>query len=55
LESDPGVFLCKLAKGIIAIDTHVDNGTGICLSEEEEDELKASIQEFYKIKEKYNQ
>src|SRR5882672_648010 len=51
LESDPVVFLKKSAKGIIAIDMHVDDGTRICLSEEELD-LKAGIQEFYKIKEK---
>jgi len=30
---------------------HVDDGTGTCLSEEELD-LKAGIQKFYKIKEK---
>ena len=41
-----------MAKGITAIDTHVDDGTGICSSEEEELELKAGIQKFYKIKEK---
>jgi len=35
----------------MAIDVHVDDATGICLSEEELD-LKASIQKFYKIKEK---
>ena len=52
LESDPGVFLCKSAKGIIAIDTHVDDVTGICSSEEEELDLKAGIQKYYKIKEK---
>src|SRR5882724_1070542 len=52
LESDPGVFLRKSAKGIIAIDTHVDDGTGICSSEEEELDLKHGIQNFYKIKEK---
>ena len=34
------------------IDTHVDNGMGICLSEEVELSLKVSIQKFYKIKEK---
>jgi len=51
LESNPGVFLRKSKKGIIAIDTHVDDGTGICSSEEELD-LKTGIQKFYKIKEK---
>ena len=39
LGSDSGVFLHKSAKGITAIDTHVDDGTGICSSEEEELEL----------------
>src|SRR5882724_2982693 len=52
LESNPGVFLCKMAKGIIFIDMHVDDSTGICLSKEEELYLKTGIQEFYKIKEK---
>jgi len=52
LESDPGVFLCKSNKGIIAINMHIDDGTGICSSKEEELELKAGIQKFYKIKEK---
>ena len=52
LESNPGVFLHKSGKGIIAIDTHIDNGTGICLSEEEELDLKTGIQKFYKLKEK---
>src|SRR6266481_8827142 len=52
LGSDSGVFLCKSAKGITAIDTHIDDGMGICSSEEEELELKAGIQKFYKIKEK---
>ena len=42
----------KSLKGITAIDTHVDDGTGICSSEEEELKLKADIQRFYKIKEK---
>ena len=50
LESNPGVFLHKSGKGIIAIDTHIDNGTGICLSEEEELDLKTGIQKFYKLK-----
>ena len=52
LESDPGVFLRKSSKGITAIDTHVDDGTRICSSEEEETNLKAGIQKFYKLKEK---
>ena len=52
LGSDTGVFLCKTAMGITAIDTHVDDGMGICSSEEEELSLKADIQKFYNIKEK---
>src|SRR5882724_5190874 len=52
LESDPGVFLHKSSKGITAIDTHVNDGTGIFSSEEEETNLKAGIQKFYKLKEK---
>ena len=36
----------------MAMDTHVDDGTGICLSEGEDSKLKDSIQKFYKIKEK---
>ena len=52
LGSDTGVFLCKSSIGITAIDTHVDDGTGICSSEEEELSLKTGIQKFYKIKEK---
>jgi len=31
---------------------HMDNGTGICLSKEEESRLKAGIQKIYKIEEK---
>jgi len=31
---------------------HVDDGTGIFLSKEEELDLKAGIQKFYKLKEK---
>ena len=46
LESSLGIFLWKSAKGIIAIDMHVDDRTGIHLSEEEELDLKASIQKF---------
>jgi len=38
--------------GISAIDMHMDDSTGICLSEEGESRLKAGIQKFYKIKEK---
>jgi len=30
----------------------MDDGTGICLSEEEESRIKSGIQKFYKIKEK---
>ena len=52
LESDSGVFLRKSGKGIIAIDTHIDDGTGICSSQEEELDLKTGIQKFYKLKEK---
>src|SRR5882724_4875498 len=52
LGSDTGVFLCKTSIGITAIDTHIDDGTGICLSEEEELSLKNDIRKFYKIKEK---
>jgi len=51
LGRNSDVFLCKTAAGITAIDTHVDNGMEICLSKEEELNLKASIQKFYKIKE----
>ena len=50
LESDPGVFLHKSDKGIVAIDMHIHDGTGVCSSEEEELDLKADIQKFYKIK-----
>jgi len=52
LGSDTGVFLRKTSVGITAIDTHVDDGTGICSSEEEESRLKDDIRRFYKIKEK---
>ena len=44
--------MCKSNRGIIAINMHIDNRTGICLSKEEELDLNASIQKFYKIKEK---
>ena len=44
--------LCKKAMGIMAIATHVDDGMGICLTEEEELSLKANISKFYNIKEK---
>jgi len=47
-----GVFLNTSERGFTAIDTHVNDGTGICSSEEEESRLKAGIQKFYKIKEK---
>ena len=52
LGSDTGMFLKKLEGGIIAIDTHVDDATGICSSEEEELHLKEGIKKTYKIKEK---
>ena len=52
LGSDSGVFLQKSAAGITVIDTHMDDGMGICSSEEEELQLKAGFQKFYKIKEK---
>src|SRR6266481_3998826 len=52
LGSDSSVFLQKSAAGLTAINMHVDDGTGICSCEEEESNLKASIQKFYKIKEK---
>jgi len=45
------MFLSKSQTGFAAIDTHVDDGTGICLSEEET-RIKSGIQNFYKIKEK---
>src|SRR5882672_5725840 len=47
-----GIFVNKSKMGFTAIDTHVDDGMGICSSEEEELKLKTSIQKFYKIKEK---
>ena len=50
LGSDTGVFLNKSPTGFTAIDTHVDDRTRICSSEEEESRLKAGIQKFYKIK-----
>jgi len=52
LGSDTGVFLNKSLTCFTAIDTHVDNVTRICLSEEEEVRLKVRIQKFYKIKDK---
>src|SRR5882724_11402723 len=52
LGSNTGVFLSKSQTGFTAIDTHVDDGTGICSSEEEESRIKSGIQKFYKIKEK---
>ena len=52
LSSDTGVFMKKTERGLIAIDTHVNDATGICSSKREERELKASIYKFYKIKEK---
>ena len=52
LGSDSGVFVRRTREGITAIDTHVDDATGICSSEGEELSLKAGVQKFYKIKEK---
>jgi len=52
LKSDCGVFISKTTSGFTAIDTHVDDATGICSSEEEELRIKCGIQKFYKIKEK---
>ena len=37
---------------VTAIDTHVDDGMGVCSSEEVELNLKSGIQKFYKLKEK---
>jgi len=45
-------LLVQIQQSIIAINMHIDDGTGICSSKEEELELKAGIQKFYKIKEK---
>jgi len=52
LKSNTGVFLNVSATGFMVVDTHMDDGMGICSSEEEESKLKARIQKFYKIKEK---
>jgi len=52
LGSDPRVFLNKSSTSFTAIDTHVDDRTGICSSKEETSRLKARIQKFYKRKEK---
>jgi len=43
--------LHKSNKGIIPINLHLDDRTGFCSSKEELN-LKASIQKFYKLKEK---
>jgi len=51
LGRDTRVFISKTQTGFTAIDTHVDNETGICLSEEES-WIKSRIQKFYKITEK---
>src|SRR5882724_12398261 len=48
LGSDTGVFLSITQSGFTAIDTHVEDGMGICLSEEEESRIKSGIQRFYK-------
>jgi len=45
LGSNTSNFLHKKVNGITAIDTHVDDGMGICSSKEELN-LKASIQKF---------
>ena len=37
---------------VIAINTHVNDATGICSNEEEELHLKEGIKKSYKIKEK---
>ena len=52
LGSDTGMFLKKTTTSVIAIDTHVDDATGVCSSKEEELHLKESIKKSYKIKEK---
>ena len=52
LGSDTDVFLKKSETGVIVIDTHVDDNTGICSSEEEELCLKEGIKKSFKIKEK---
>src|SRR5882724_11682589 len=52
LGNNTGVFLSKSQTGFTAIDTHGDDGMGICSSEEEESRIKSGIQKFYKIKEK---
>src|SRR5882724_10112167 len=52
LKSNTGIFLNASATGFTVVDTHMDDRTGICLSEEEELKLRAGIQKFYKIKEK---
>ena len=44
LRSDTGVFLNKSVTGFMVIDTHVDDGMGICSSEGEESRLKDGIQ-----------
>ena len=52
LRSNAGVFINRSADSFMAIDTHVDDVTGICSSEGEELRLKTGIKKFYKIKEK---
>src|SRR5882724_8751080 len=52
LKSDCGIFISKTASGFTVIDMHMDDGTGICSSKEEELRIKHGIQKFYKIKEK---
>jgi len=52
LGSNTRVFLSKYQTRFIALDTHVDDGTGICSSDKEESRIIARIQKFHKIKEK---
>ena len=47
-----GVFIHHSGAGMTVIDTHINNGTGICSSKEEELYVKTGMQKFYKIKEK---
>ena len=52
LRSNAGIFINRSTNAFMAIDTHVDDVTGICSSKGEEIRLKTSIKKFYKIKEK---
>src|SRR5882724_12860422 len=49
LKSDCSIFISKTTSSFTAIDTHVDDATGIWSSEEEL-RIKHGIQKFYKIK-----